>query len=226
MDHIEILFEDNHLLVVVKPPNILVQSDDTGDIDLLTILKAGIAKRHNKKGNVFLGLVHRLDRPVGGVMVFARTSKSASRLSEQIRTHKFSKIYHAIINGTLRPKDKLFDFLKKDCKRNMVSVFKSSKNNRALEQGYKEARLSYTVVAKKQNLNLVKIRLQTGRSHQIRVQFASRHTPLWGDNRYGKGVAGEQIALWATELAFVHPTTKEHLIFTTSFPNHQPWNKF
>ena len=214
---INVIYEDNHLLVVGKKPNIPVQADDSKDEDLLTILKKYIKEKYNKPGNVYLGLVHRLDRPVGGVMVFAKTSKAASRLSEQVRTHKFEKIYHAVVEGKLNKKsDILKDRLLKDSKTNITRVDKNGK----------EAILEYELVAFKNNLSLVKIDLKTGRSHQIRVQFSSRGYPLYGDQKYNKKAKKAQIALYATTLSFNHPISGEKLTFNCDLPNIYPFNLF
>lgn len=214
---INIIYEDNHLLVVEKKPNVLVQADNTNDLDLLTILKQYLKEKYNKPGNVYLGLVHRLDRPVGGVMVFAKTSKAASRLSEQVRTHQMKKEYQAVLCGKAKEKDNLQDYLLKDEKINMVKVDKNGKF----------AELDYQLIKYCDNLSLVKINLKTGRSHQIRVQFSSRHLPLWGDQKYNKNAkVGEQIALYATGLSFCHPVTKELLSFKINTPDEYPWNMF
>lgn len=214
---INIIYEDNHLLVVEKNPNLLVQADNTNDIDLLTILKKYLKEKYNKPGNVYLGLIHRLDRPVGGVMVFAKTSKAASRLSEQVRTHQIKKEYQAVLCGKAKEKDNLQDYLLKDEKTNMVKVNKNGKF----------AELDYQLIKYYDNLSLVKINLKTGRSHQIRVQFSSRNLPLWGDQRYNKNAkVGEKIALYATGLSFYHPVTKELLSFKIKTPNEYPWNIF
>lgn len=212
---INIIYEDNHLLVVEKPINVPVQLDDSQDLDLLSILKEDIKKRYHKPGNVYLGLVHRLDRPVGGIMVFAKTSKAASRLSEQIRTHQFKKTYHAVVIGKPEVNGHFVDYLFKNTKTNMVTVDKKGK----------ESILDYELVKNIDELSLVKIHLKTGRSHQIRVQFASRNYPLYGDQRYNKNAkAGEQIALFASFISFVHPTTKEQMYFELPLPNRKPWN--
>ena len=214
---INIIYEDNHILVVEKNPNILVQADNTNDIDLLTMIKTYLKDKYNKPGNVYLGLVHRLDRPVGGVMVFAKTSKAASRLSEQVRTHQFEKIYHAVVCGKARETDVLKDYLLKDEKTNIVRVDKRGK----------EAILNYELIKYEDKLSLVKIKLETGRSHQIRVQFSSRHLPLWGDQKYNsKAIIGEQIALLASSLSFYHPITHEKLTFTLELPKKYPWDLF
>lgn len=212
-----VIYEDNHLLVVEKKPNVLVQADDTNDLDLLTILKKYLKDKYNKPGNVYLGLVHRLDRPVGGIMVFAKTSKAASRLSEQVRNHQIKKEYMAVLCGKAKEGDTLKDYLLKDEKTNIVKVDASGKY----------AELDYKLLEYCDNLSLVKIDLKTGRSHQIRVQFSSRNLALWGDQKYNKEVeVGQQIALYATSLSFYHPTTKELLTFKIDVPDSYPWSLF
>lgn len=214
---INIIYEDNHLLVVEKPINMPVQADDSHDLDLLTLLKADLKKRYHKPGNVYLGLVHRLDRPVGGVMVFAKTSKAASRLSEQVRTHQLKKEYYAIVLGKIEEKGHLEDYLLKNEKKNIVTVH---------PQG-KYAILDFTRLQYKKDMSLVKIQLKTGRSHQIRVQFSHHGYPLFGDQKYSqKAKPGQQIALFSHAITFQHPTTKETLHFSLSLPCHYPWNEF
>ena len=219
---INILFEDNHILVVEKPVNIPVQADDSKDLDLLTILKEDLKVRYNKPGNVYLGLVHRLDRPVGGVMVFAKTSKAASRLSEEVRTHQFVKTYNAVIMGEMdEPNGHLSDYLVKDHRTNMV------KTCRPETKDGKKADLNYKTLAVRNNMSLVEVNLDTGRSHQIRVQFASRHHSLWGDQRYARSAqSGQQIALFAKRLAFYHPVTHEFLSFELDLPERMPYTLF
>lgn len=209
---LKVLYEDNHIIVVEKPVNIPSQADKTGDIDMLTIIKSYIKDKYNKPGEVYLGLVHRLDRPTGGVMVFARTSKAASRLSEQIRDKKFQKKYLAIVDGKMEEKKgSMKDFLLKNEKTNTSKVVKEGTKNA------KEAILDYEVVKynKEINMSVVKISLHTGRHHQIRVQFASRNHSLSGDQKYGTRGRGKQLALWAYSLSFIHPTTKEEMTFET-----------
>lgn len=219
---IPVVYEDNHLLVVVKPVNMPTQEDESGDLDLLTALKQDIKIRHNKPGNVFLGLVHRLDRPVGGVMAFAKTSKAASRLSDAVRTRNFDKRYMAVIHGIPpEPKGRLTHWLVKDCRTNTV---------RAVPQGShpdaKEAVLEYETAGSSEGLTLVRIKLHTGRPHQIRVQLAAIGCPLYGDQRYGARVnrPGQQLALWAVKLSFAHPTQRDTLTFTSSPPREFPWS--
>ena len=220
---IKIIFEDNHLLVVEKPVNILSQGDDTNDKDMVNLLKQYVKEKYNKPGNVYIGLVHRLDRPVGGIMVFAKTSKAASRLSDQVRTKTFKKTYRAVIHGDMNKKeDTLKDYLYKNKKTNMVSVV-----NRDHKEA-KNAELSYKTLDRKDGFSLVEIDLKTGRPHQIRVQFASRKHPLFGDQRYGQNVnkVGQQIALWSYKLEIIHTTTKEKMEFTCEPPKEYPWNLF
>lgn len=211
----KVIYEDNHLLVVDKPINVPMQEDDSKDQDLLSCCKQYIKEKYNKPGNVYLGLVHRLDRPVSGVCVFARTSKAASRLTKQIQDHSFKKQYLAVVedNG-LKQTDHFEDYLLKDNKTNTVKVDKNGKL----------AILDYEVLKRKDNLALVKIDLKTGRSHQIRVQFSSRNHSLWGDQRYNKkAVVGQQIALHSYMLSFIHPITNEPLTFTSDV-NRKPFD--
>ncbi len=214
---INIIYEDNHLIVVEKPINIPTQEDNTKDKDLLTILKEYIKEKYNKPGNVYLGLVHRLDRPVGGIMVFARTSKAASRLSEQVRNKTFKKTYNAVVIGNIENTGKLKDYLLKDEKRNIVKV----------DEKGKEAILNFKKLYFKDNMSLVEINLETGRSHQIRVQMSHHGYPLFGDQKYNKTAkVGEQIALFAKKIEFVHPTTNELLTFELDIPNRYPFTIF
>lgn len=214
---INVIYEDNHLLVVEKPINIPTQEDNTKDKDLLTILKEYIKEKYNKPGNVYLGLVHRLDRPVGGIMVFARTSKAASRLSEQVRNKTFKKTYNAVVIGNIENTGKLKDYLLKDEKRNIVKV----------DEKGKEAILNFKKLNFKDNMSLVEINLETGRSHQIRVQMSHHGYPLFGDQKYNKNAkVGEQIALFAKKIEFVHPTANELLTFELDLPNRYPFTIF
>ena len=210
MENLKVLYEDNHIIVVEKPVNIPSQADKTGDEDMLTIIKKYIKEKYNKPGEVYLGLVHRLDRPTGGVMVFARTSKAAARLSEQVREKQINKKYLCIVDGKLEKEKELWkDYLLKNEKNNMSKVVKQGTKNS------KEAILDYEVIKYNEEINLsvVKVNLHTGRHHQIRVQFASRGHSLCGDQKYGTRGRGKQLSLWAYYLSFYHPVTKEKMEF-------------
>ena len=214
---LNILYEDNHLLVLEKPINIPTCLDESKDLDLLSMVKSYIKEKYKKPGNVYVGLVHRLDRPVGGIMVFAKTSKAAKRLTEEIRNKTFKKEYYAVIDGILNKDGHFEDYLVKDAKTNIVKVDKSGKY----------ASLYYSVIDIKENKTLVKINLETGRSHQIRVQFSSRNYPLFGDQKYNKKAkCNEQIALYSYFLSFKHPVTKEVMNFKLDLPNRYPFNLF
>ena len=216
---LEILYEDNHIIVVVKPFNILSQSDDTKDIDMLTLIKSYLKEKYNKPGNVYLGLVHRLDRPVSGIMVFAKTSKAASRLSDQVRKKEIKKTYMAVVKGIIKKDEDTFvDYLLKLDNGNTIVTTK--------DKG-KESVLTYKVLKRnyEKNETLVSIDLKTGRHHQIRVQFASRGYPLCGDQRYGKSDK-TQIALCAYKLEFIHPTTKQLMKFEIEKPLDTYWTDF
>lgn len=210
MKKLNVIYEDNHIIVVEKLVNVPSQADKTGDIDMLTIIKQYIKEKYNKPGEVYLGLVHRLDRPVGGVMVFAKTSKAASRLSEQVRLKQFKKKYLVICNGKMEEdKGELRDYLLKNERTNISKVVTENIKNSKL------ALLDYEVIKydKELNLSVLKVNLHTGRHHQIRVQLSSRNHSIYGDNKYGGRGHGKQITLWAYELSIIHPITKEELIF-------------
>lgn len=220
---IRILYEDNHILAVEKPVNVGSQEDETGDPDMLTLLKDYLKEKYQKPGNVYLGLVHRLDRPVGGAMVFAKTSKAASRLSEQIRQREFKKTYLAVIHGIPSvSKGSLRHFLYKDTKANRVSVVPKE------HKDAKEALLEYEVLESSGGMSLLSICLHTGRPHQIRVQFSAIGHPLFGDQKYGESFnkKGQQIALWSREIVICHPTKQEPVKFECNPPNEFPWNIF
>ena len=205
---IQVLYEDNHLLVVEKPANVPVQADASGDEDLLTACKAYIKEKYQKPGEVYLGLVHRLDRPVGGVMVFARTSKAAARLTEQFSAHRAQKRYAAVVEGSAPGEGRLFDWLLKNEGTNTTSVVKEG------TPGAKAARLSFRTLAREGGSSLLDVDLETGRPHQIRVQLSHAGFPIRGDQRYNpRAKVGEQIRLWAYALTIVHPTLKEEMTF-------------
>lgn len=195
------------MLVAVKPPNMLSQADRTGDTDMLTELKEYIKVKYAKPGRVYLGLVHRMDRPVGGLMVFARTSKAAARLSAQVATHEMGREYLCVVTGPVQDSFTLTDYLVKDSRLNQVEVCEAD------VKGAQEAILHGECIERREGTALCAISLETGRNHQIRVQMAHAGAPLWGDNRYGHGIPGQQIALWGYKLTFTHPITKEPMIF-------------
>ncbi len=216
MEKLNVLYEDNHIIVVVKPFNILSQGDSTGDKSLLDMVKDYIKVKYNKPGNVYLGLVHRLDRPVGGIMVFARSSKAASRLTKAFNEHTITKKYLAIVNGKLEGSGEFVDLIEK-----------GKDGNSFISKNGKEAILDYEVLDydSVNNCTLVSILLKTGRHHQIRVQFASRGHYLLGDQRYGV-LDGKQICLFSYYLSFVHPVTKELMEFKVMPPNIGYWTRF
>lgn len=223
-EDLNILYEDNHIIVVVKPFNVPSQSDITGDIDMLTLIKQYLIAKYNKTGDAYVGLVQRLDRPTGGVMVFAKTSKAASRLCAMIREGNFQKRYFAVVCGTpVHKAGKLTHYLKKDAKTNTVVIAPLS------EEGAKYAELDYKVIESVDNFSLVDIDLITGRSHQARVQMASLQTPIFGDMKYGadKRSKGFNLALFATEIRFEHPVTHEMMMFRVFPPmDKTPWKNF
>lgn len=210
MKNLKVIYEDNHIIVVEKIPNVPSQADKTGDIDMLTLVKNYIKEKYSKPGNVYVGLVHRLDRPVGGVMIFAKTSKAASRLSDQVREKIFKKEYLAVVDGKIKNKTGILeDYLYKDERNNVSKVVnKDKKNAKFAKLDYEN--LTYNEV---KNLSLLKINLYTGRHHQIRVQLANFGHSIFGDQKYGTRGQGKQIALWAYKLTIIHPITKKEMIF-------------
>jgi len=214
-----VVYEDNHLLVVIKPPNLLTQADSTGDDDLLSLMKCYIKDKYQKPGDVYLGLVHRMDRPVGGLLCLARTSKAAARLSKQVSTHEMGREYLAVAQGELPLYGTLEHYLVKNEAENMVSSVPEG------TQGSQLAILHFACLDSKENTSLCHIRLQTGRAHQIRVQMASSGHPLVNDARYGHGVPGKQIALWGTKLTLTHPTRCEKMTFYCA-PQGEAWTAY
>lgn len=218
-----VLHEDNHIIVVVKPQNIPTQEDSTGDVDLLTMIKNYIKVKYDKPGDAFVGMVHRLDRPTGGVMVFARTSKAASRLCEQIQSGEFEKRYLAVTVG--HPRDRrgrLENYLVKDEASNTVRIAP------AMVEGAKKAILDYNVLEVNDKISLIDIKLVTGRSHQARVQMMGQGCPIFGDAKYGGDslAKGHKLALWAYSLRFLHPVTKQIMVFKVFPPETTPWKFF
>ena len=218
---IQIVYEDNHLLVVVKPPNMPTQADASGDPDLHSTMKRYIAEKYQKPGAVYLGLVHRLDRPVGGLVVLARTSKAADRLSGQVREKTLARQYVAAVRGSAPEHAELRDWLLKDERTNTVRAVAAG------TPGAKDAHLAWQKAGEADGLSLIRVKLFTGRSHQIRVQLAHPGMPIWGDARYGGGRPGQQIALWGAHLGLVHPTLKTPMHFDALPPRDaMPWSSF
>jgi len=214
MNNLNVLYEDNHIIVVEKKPNILCQSDYTKDLDLLTMVKKYVKEKYNKPGNVYIGLVHRLDRPVGGIMVFARTSKAASRLSKMIQNHEITKEYLLVCHGNLNNSGIMENYIEKIDNKSIITT---------KDKG-KYAKLEYKLLQTKNNLNLVKVNLITGRHHQIRLQFSHRNNPLYGDQLYGMQDK-KQIALYAYHLSFKHPV-KDELMDFKIIPQNGIWSEF
>lgn len=210
MQKLNVIYEDNHIIVVEKMPNIPSQGDKTEDVDMLTIIKDYLKEKHQKPGNVYLALIHRLDRPVGGVMVFAKTSKAAARLSEEVRERRIKKEYLVVADGKFeKSKGTLEDYLLKNERKNMSKVVPEGTKNAKL------ARLDYEVLRYNEEIDLsvVRVLLHTGRHHQIRLQLSNIGHSIYGDQKYGTRGRGKQIALWAFKLSFVHPVTKEEMSF-------------
>ena len=221
MQNLNVIYESNHVIVVEKPANIPSQADKTGDIDMLQLVKDYLKEKYHKPGNVYIGLVHRLDRPVGGIMCFAKTSKAAARLSEAIRQNQVEKIYLAVVDGKLETEKGIMeDYLLKNEKNNVSQVVKEGTQNAKL------AKLSYEVLNYREdnNISLVKIKLETGRHHQIRVQFSSRGHSLYGDQKYGIRGKQKPIALFAYQLSFPDPITGQMLTFKTLPKNKGTWS--
>ncbi len=206
---LEVVFETNHIIVVVKPSGILSQKDCTNDCSLQEIVKEYLKIKYHKPGNVYLGLVHRLDRMTSGLMAFAKTSKAAARLSEQIRLHQFEKKYLAVVEGHLDESGTLIDELYFD---------EATLKAQVVKKGGKEAILNYRVLEYMESNTIVEIELRTGRHHQIRVQLANLGYPLYGDSLYGSKIQGP-IMLHAYSLSFFDPVTKEKITLT----NYPKW---
>ena len=218
-----VLYEDNHIIVVLKPQNVACCPDSSGDDNLFDCVARYLKEKYNKPGNAFVGLVHRLDRPTGGVMVYAKTSKAAARLSEQMKSGGFEKKYLAVLCGSPAKKSgTLENYLRKNSINNMVYVCTQT------EEGAKFASLDYKILDEAEGLSLADIKLHTGRTHQIRVQTAAINAPVYGDMRYGgENAVKGKLALWAYSLTFPHPVTGEKVRFMAE-PTlaESPWKFF
>jgi len=223
MDLTSILFEDNHLIVINKKPSEIVQGDKTGDKTMPDTIKEYLKVKYNKPGNVFCGVIHRLDRPTSGAVVFARTSKGLERMNAQFREKETNKVYWAIVEQKPeKPEDALVHFLKKIETKNKSFVTDSEKG------GAKEAKLTYKLIASSERYHLLEISLETGRHHQIRAQLAAIGCFIKGDVKYGAKRSNEDgsICLHARRLTINHPVTKEVLTFTADTPNTAIWKIF
>ena len=220
-DNLEVLFEDNHLLIVNKKSGDIVQGDKTGDKPLSEVVKEYIKEKYNKPGEVFLGVVHRLDRPTSGIIIFARTSKALERLNKMLRDRVISKTYWAIIkNNPKKVKDTLIHFLKKNPKNNKSTVFTKK------TEGSKKAILHFTIKKKLDNYALLEIDLETGRHHQIRAQLSFIGSPIKGDLKYGASRSNKDgsIHLHARTINFTHPVSKKTITIIAPIPNEVIWN--
>ena len=222
---VHILYEDNHLLLLSKPAGMATVPDSSGDFSLLDWGKAYLKKSRNKPGNVFLGVVHRLDRPVSGIVCFAITSKAASRLSEQLRAKKFSKTYRAIVHNTPPDSAKLIHWISKNRRKNIVKLYSSAPSNKTKA---KIAKTELKLLESKKDYSLVELIPETGRPHQLRSQCADIGCPIVGDLKYGAPhpIPNRSIALHAYKLEFSHPTKKELISFKAPVPTYWPWDLF
>jgi 23S rRNA pseudouridine1911/1915/1917 synthase len=220
-ENLQVLFEDNHIIIVNKRSGDITQGDKTGDKPLSDVVKEYVKVKYNKAGNVFLGVVHRLDRPTSGVIIFARTSKALERLNKMLRDKTIRKTYWAIVKGTpKKEKDTLINFLKKNPKNNKSSVY-----NKEITDS-KKAILHYNVIKKLDNYSLIEIDLETGRHHQIRAQLSFIGFPIKGDLKYGFNRSNKDgsIHLHARKIVFTHPVSKEEISVIAPSPNEVIWN--
>ena len=220
-ENLQILFEDNHLIIVNKRAGDITQGDKTGDKPLSEVVKEYIKNKYNKPGDVFLGVVHRLDRPTSGVIIFARTSKSLERLNKMLRDKTIHKTYWAVVkNYPKKVKNTLINYLKKNPKNNKSTAYSKE------IQGSKKAILHYTVLKKLDNYSLIEIDLETGRHHQIRAQLAYIGSPIKGDLKYGFDRSNKDgsIHLHARKIKFTHPVSKEPINITAPTPKEVIWN--
>lgn len=211
INNLNVLYEDNHLLVIEKPENVLSQKDNTNDFDINEIVKEWLKRKYNKQGNVYLGLVHRLDRRVGGVMVLAKTSKAASRLAKSVQNHEIHKLYLAYASGIISHDGNI-----------NIKIVKEN-NIAKIDNNGKDASLSYKVLNNYDNNTFVLVDLNTGRYNQIRLSFSHIGHPLIGDYKYGCKITNDRIGLWCYEISFIHPITKEYLEFRL-LPNGDFWS--
>lgn len=222
----QILFEDNHIIIINKKAGQLVQGDKTGDISLLDEVKSYIKQKYSKPGNVFAGLVHRIDRPTSGIVIFAKTSKALTRLTEMIKKREIKKTYWAVVKKNEIPEtQRLVHYLKKNEKNNKAIIFNSS----SAQSGSKEAILTYKIIKKSDHYLLLEIDLETGRHHQIRAQLSAIKCPIKGDLKYGadRSNSDGSIHLLARKIEFIHPIKKEKIVLEAPVPeNDNLWKSF
>jgi len=223
LNNLQIAYEDNHIIIVNKRPGDIVQGDKTGDMPLSDIVKAYIKVKYHKPGNVFLGVVHRIDRPTSGLVIFARTSKALTRLNQMLRDKHIKKTYWAIVkNKPGKDVDTLIHFLKKNPKNNKTTVFDKP------VEGAKKAVLHYKVISSSDNYHLLEIDLETGRPHQIRAQLSKIGSPIKGDLKYGFSRSNPNggISLHARQIHFTHPVKNEPVVVTSLPPEDDIWHFF
>jgi 23S rRNA pseudouridine1911/1915/1917 synthase len=220
-ENLQVLFEDNHIIIVNKRAGDITQGDKTGDKPLSDVVKEYVKDKYNKPGLVFIGTVHRLDRPTSGIVIFARTSKALERLNKMLREKTINKTYWALVkNPPKKTSDTLINFLKKDTKKNKSFVYKKE------IEGSKNAILHYTVIKKLENYFLVEIDLETGRHHQIRTQLSYIGSAIKGDLKYGfpRSNKDGSISLHARKIKFIHPVSKEEIVITAQTPKDVIWD--
>lgn len=222
IDQSDIIYEDNHLIAINKKPGMLVQGDVTGDLPVVDMVKEFLKRKYNKPGNVFAGLIHRIDRPVSGIVLLAKTSKALERMNKVFHEREVEKTYFAIVIGKVDLEGELVHWITKDEQKNKASVYKNERKESKL------AKLSYKVVAQIGSECLLKITPETGRAHQIRAQFASIQAPIKGDLKYGYPTPNDDksICLHAHQLAFVHPVQKTQILIEAPIPRSMVWNNF
>lgn len=218
---IPIVYEDHHLLIIDKPHEVLSQEDSTGDPDVLSLCKSYLKRELDKNGGVYLGLIHRLDRPTGGLMVLAKTSKAAKRLSKQFRDRTVQKVYYAVVQGDPPENRVLIHHLSKNRDTNIVESVPPG------DPEGKRAELSFRMLERSEEMRLLAVHLHTGRPHQIRVQLAAEGYPIWGDYKYGlQQPDGRTMALRSVEIRFIHPVRQEEMNFKLLPPASEPWDRF
>ena len=220
-ENLQVLFEDNHIIIVNKRAGDLIQGDKTGDKPLSEVIKEYVKDKYNKPGKVFIGTVHRLDRPTSGIVIFARTSKALERLNKMFRDKTIQKTYWALVkNAPNKTSDTLVNFLKKDTKKNKSFVYKKE------IKGSKKAILHYKVVKKLENYFLLEIALETGRHHQIRTQLSHIGSAIKGDLKYGfpRSNKDGSISLHARKIKFIHPVSKEEIVISAAVPKDIIWS--